>query len=347
MDSGDRSGERYDKKNSPHCDMKGLEISKLYFEAYGRAMLEGFKDLEPFIAVGLIGSGSECLGYDDDVSKDHDFEPGFCIFIPGEDIVSRRDEFLLQRAYDKLPKEFMGCSRSIMAPAGGRRHGVLRIDEFIERRTGVERFIFGDGSEGADQGLADAQPVNPLSNEQWLNLPEEYLLEAVNGEVFYDNYGQLSAVRAYLSAMPENVRLKKLAGALMMMSQSGCYNYRRCLSHGERGAAQLAVNEFVERAVHAVYLLNRSYMPYYKWWLRGMRELPVLGSLSDTLEAMLLDPLGPMEFRIESVISAVTKELAAQGLSDAEGDEPEKHAQSVNEKISDIFLRNADLLIAE
>ena len=74
--------------------MKGLEISKAFFEEYGRPMLmEQFPELMPYLAAGLCGSGSECLGYDDDVSTDHDYEPGFIIFLPGEDVVDRQTAF--------------------------------------------------------------------------------------------------------------------------------------------------------------------------------------------------------------------------------------------------------------
>ena len=62
--------------------MKGLELSKKYYLEFGKPMLERtFADPLPHIAVGLVGSGSECLGFDDEISTDHDFEPGFCIFI--------------------------------------------------------------------------------------------------------------------------------------------------------------------------------------------------------------------------------------------------------------------------
>ena len=65
--------------------MKGLELSRKYFKAFGEPMLErDFPDLLRLSAVGLCGEGSECLGYDDDISSDHDFEPGFCIFIPDD-----------------------------------------------------------------------------------------------------------------------------------------------------------------------------------------------------------------------------------------------------------------------
>ena len=65
--------------------MNGLELSRGFFEEYGLPMLKAqFPALMPYLAAGLCGSGSECFGFDDDVSRDHDFEPGFCLFLPGQ-----------------------------------------------------------------------------------------------------------------------------------------------------------------------------------------------------------------------------------------------------------------------
>ena len=100
--------------------MNGLELSRAYFEECGLPMLkERFPDLLPFLAAGLTGSGSECFGFDDGVSVDHDFEPGFCLFLPGEDKIDRRRAFELERAYAKLPKAFHGFTRGMMLPVGG------------------------------------------------------------------------------------------------------------------------------------------------------------------------------------------------------------------------------------
>ena len=156
--------------------MKGLEIAQAYYETYGKPMLEEkFPEILPLIAAGLAGSGSECFGYDDEVSRDHDFEPGFCIFLPSEDIVNRRTAFLMERAYAKLPKEFMGLQRSLVNPAGGSRHGVIRTAEFFRAKTG--------------------RPDADLSIQEWLTVPEASLAEAVNGRIFYDGYGEVSRIR--------------------------------------------------------------------------------------------------------------------------------------------------------
>ena len=118
--------------------MRGLELARAYYEAYGAPMLrERFPELLPRVAAGLFGSGSECFGYDDDVSRDHDFEPGFMLLLPGEDAVDRRAAFLLERAYAALPREFMGLRRGLVRPVGGPRRGVLRTADFFAEKTGA------------------------------------------------------------------------------------------------------------------------------------------------------------------------------------------------------------------
>ena len=69
----------------------GLEQARAFYEEYGRPMLrDKFPDDEGRIAVGLVGRGSECFGFDDQISQDHDFEPCFCLLLPGEEVVDRR-----------------------------------------------------------------------------------------------------------------------------------------------------------------------------------------------------------------------------------------------------------------
>ena len=222
--------------------MNGLEISRAFFEEHGRPMLqEQFPDLLPHIAAGFFGSGSECFGYDDEVSRDHDFEPGFTILLPDEDVVDRKAEFALERAYAKLPKEFMGLKRASLAPVGGTRHGVIRLSSFLLEKT----------------GSADGM----LTVGQWLTVPSQSLAEAVNGALFLDGSGEATRIRAALSRYPDDIRKKKLAGHLLLAAQAGQYNYLRCLKHGEGGAAQLAAIEFARHAMSAAFLLNDVYEP--------------------------------------------------------------------------------------
>ena len=308
--------------------MKGLELSRNYYEQFGRPMLEAqFPELLPFLAVGLFGKGSECFGYDDELSRDHDFEPGFCIFLPEEEIVGRRQEFLLERAYAQLPKEFRGVKRAVMLPVGGARHGVLRTAEFFTKTVG--------SANGA------------LTTEQWLTLPEQALAETTNGELFFDNWGEVSRIREQLAFYPEDLRCKRLAGRLLLMAQAGQYNLARCLAHGEPAAAQLAAIEFADSASAAAFLLARRYRPYYKWRFRALRELPRLAGLALPLEQILTTPCDTEKLRqIEAICAAVADEARAQGLAETESGDLERLAYAVNDRVRDPELRNMHVLAA-
>ena len=313
--------------------MNGLELSRGYYETYGKPMLESeFADLLPYLAVGYVGSGSEHYGFDDEVSRDHDFEPGFCIFLPGEDVVDRRSAFLLERAYAKLPKEYEGVKRQAISPVGGNRNGVIRTAEFYQSAVGT--------------------PDGTLSTEGWLQIPDYALAEAVNGVIYFDNYGEFTRIRQFLQAMPDDVRYKRLAGNLLLMAQSGQYNFTRCINHGEPEAAQLACTEFVTAAMKVLFLLNRRYMPYYKWSFRALRQMDGMADFAANLSFLLTgdnadETVAEVKVdTIETVASDVISLLQEQELTEAICGDLEKHAYSVNDRISDSDIRNLHILAA-
>ena len=309
--------------------MKGLELCRKYYEEYGAPMIaEKFPDLKGKIAVGLFGGGSECFGYDDEISRDHDYEPSFIIVLPSETEVSRRDAFLLEREYAKLPDEFMGYKRNKLNPVGGSRRGVIRAEDFLTEKT------------GRADGL--------LSGDEWFSVPEHYLAETVNGEIFFDGSGTFTAVRDYLSAYPKDVKLKKLAGALLLAAQAGQYNYPRMIKRGDTAGAQVCAAEFVRHAMNAAFLIEEKYQPYYKWAFRALSELPEMKTLCDPLEFLLSSYNSPDLARdktekIEFVCSFLANAVAERITGEKESDLG-KLAYAVNDKIADATLRNRSVL---
>ena len=310
--------------------MNGLEISQAYFDEFGMPMLqEKFPELLPVVAAGLFGSGSECFGYDDDVSRDHDFEPGFMLLLPGEGVVNRKQEFALERAYAALPKEFAGLARPLMSPVGGARRGVIRLSDVLVDKT------------GSTDGV--------LTVDQWLSVPSYALAEVVNGAVFFDGSGELTRIRTGLAHYPADIRRKKLAGHLLLAAQAGQYNYLRCIRHGETGAAQLATIAFAQSAMEIIFLLNDAYMPFYKWSFRALRALPKLALDAELLEYLITtdnaDQLAQDKYDvIEGIAADIIDELMGQDLTKANCGDLEKHAYSVNGGIADSNLRNLHIL---
>ena len=306
--------------------MKGLELSEAFYLAHGKSMLErDFPHLLPHIAVGLVGAGSECLGFDDGASHDHDFEPGFCIFLPDEGVIDRETAFRLERAYAALPKEFMGYTRSRLSPTGGARHGVIRRADFLSEKTGT--------------------PDGNLSFRDFLYLPEQALLEATNGALFYDGDGAFTAIRARLASLPLDVRRKKMAGELLLMGQAGEYNLPRSLSRGDTAAAQLCAQEFVKSALHFIFLLNKAYLPYYKWQFRALAELPALSHLSDDLLSLISTPASEKTVaRVKGMADTLREALEDEGISVKANASLEECAYTVNGTVGDHTLRNLHIL---
>ena len=117
----------------------------------------------------------------------------------------------------------------------------------------------------------------------------------------------------------------------------------------ETAAAVLAVGEFVKSALHAAFLLDKHYLPYYKWSFRALKDLPTLSFLHDPLSRLLLldgtaETVREKEGLISDVCKAVTDAVVAQGLSRFEGEAMDGHARAVNDTITDHTLRNLHLL---
>lgn len=304
--------------------MKGLEESEIFYERFGREMIASqFPEYESRIAVGLAGHGSECFGFDDEISRDHDFFPGFCLWLTDEDDAAIG--VALSRAYAALPFPRSGQSRHSALAESSR--GVRRISDFYMRYT---------GSSGA-----------PGEWRQWMALPSHALAEACNGKVFRDDLGMFTRERNIISSgMPEDVRLKKIAARAVEIAQSGQYNYMRCIKHGEAGAAQLAADEFVRSACEMIFLLNHSHAPYYKWVFRAMRNLEQLSRLADALEFILSAEAdaGLKSSVIEDTCAVIIAFLRSEGLSDSRSGYLEQHAFEVTERIENSEIRSMHIM---
>lgn len=305
--------------------MSFLDEARELYESCGKPMLEErFPEYTGRIAVGLAGHGSECFGFDDSISRDHDFEPGFCLWI--DEALDREIGVELSRAYRSLPLRRAG-QRSALAE---KSRGVRVISEFYRRYT---------GSSGV-----------PESWQQWLYLPSYALAEATNGEVWRDDAGVFSAIRHEIACgMPEDVRIKKLAACAVSMAQSGQYNYSRCVRRSEYGAALLAMSEFVKSTAYMIHLINRRHMPYYKWMFRSLDTLPRLGELREALEFLLTaenDEAGSRTKAavVEDVCAALVRELRADGLTCGDWEYMERHGLHMQEHIRNPAIRAEHIL---
>lgn len=312
--------------------MNGLELSEKYYEVYGRKMLETqFPQIIDQTAVGLVGKGSECLGFDDEISMDHDYGPSFCIWLPQE--VYNKYGKQMQAAYDALPQEFMGYAGRVVEEQGQGRVGALCLEDFYREILGRETV--------------------PVTNQEWLDVQEENLATATNGKIFNDWLGQFTKIRENLMKYyPREVWMRRLVQSMAKAAQAGQYNYARAMKRGERITAEIALTEFVKESMRIVYLLNKKYAPYDKWMHRGIKDLAVGAEIGDMLN--LLYTINPVEawegvmpsdyvynlntndgrvLVIEAVCNIIVQELNAQGLSDLQDNFLQNHIQALLKKV--------------
>lgn len=285
--------------------MNGLSLSRSFFEASLPLLRERIPDVMAHAAAGLVGEGSDCLGADDGLSRDHDWGPSFCLWLPDAMLRSECDR--IEQALAALPASFQGHPTRMAPERRMGRVGPLPVKGFYRRFLGMDHV--------------------PSNWREWMSIPEYHLCSCTNGEVFMDEEGEFSAFRKGLLAYyPEDVRRKKIAARCMIMAQAGQYNLPRCLQRGDFTAAMLAAARFAEAALSMTFLLNRRFMPFYKWAGHLCEKLPLLGRrTAAALNTLARTPWDSPEQgmkavdAIEEFCTLVSMELRDQALCNVQG----------------------------
>ena len=261
---------------------KGLAIAREYYEVYGRPMLqEKFPQYLDRIAVGLVGRGSDCFGYDDAASRDHDWGPDFCLWVTEETYAQIGKQ--LEEAYQDLPEEFKGYRRAPHVN-GKNRRGVIVISEFFGELTGAKNYEEID----------------------WGTVLDSSLAAAVNGEIFRDREGAFTAYRnKLLQGYPGNMRFLKIAECGEILAQSAKYNYRRMTRRGDELTAQVMVWKGICYAMRLQHYIENRYPPHDKWLRRSLEETEAGRELSLLLQQLMQEISGRQEEKAQDAIERV------------------------------------------
>ena len=297
----------------------GLAISKRFYDIYMNRIFSGTQVMGYLdqIAVGLVGSGSDCYGFDDTFSRDHDWGPGFCLWLTDAAYEAVGEE--LAASYDRLPKEFEGYKR-LETDRAGQRVGVIRTRDFYISYIGEkawQEFLF----------------TGRIAAETLLQIPEEKLSAVTNGEVWADPTGEFGRIRKYLKqGYQGRALLLKLCQESALFSQCLQYNYQRMLDRGDPVAAGFMLHDGLKHALHLAYTLNGRFAPHDKWLYRGSLELPFVANVPAMVQNILKEAAEGRD------ITLSVEQLADELLTEMELQDFIGSIEWLNPDIGDLYM---------
>jgi hypothetical protein len=258
--------------------MQGIELSRRFYIDIVRPWLSQVAPELPY-AAALGGYGSELLGFDDEVSRDHNWGPRIHIFLSREhfDGHARR---LVADFSSVAPANYLG------EPIGWRSRPHPPADG-PEAAGAIEHGLEFHTLESRLEHHFAVRSVENLSAIQWLGFAEQKLLAFTAGAVFHDADGRLGRARERLAYFPDDVWLYKIACQWGRIAEEQAFVGRTGQVGDDLGSRVIAAR-LVRDVMRMGFLLERRYAPYAKWFGSGFARLPIARSLSPHLEQAVL-----------------------------------------------------------
>jgi len=242
----------------------GLALSRSYFaDLVAPTIRQHLPELR--YAAARLGFGSEVLGLDDEMSRDHDWGLRLQLFVPDAHVTD-----LLSMLDEHLPGQFRGHPVRFGFsgdPAVRLRIDVETVDSFLAERLGFD-------------------PRRGATATDWLSLTGQAVLEIIAGEVFRDDMGELTELREALSWYPQDVWRYVIACDWQRIDQE-LPLMQRAGDRGDDLGSRVIAARLVDTTMHLGFLLCRRWAPYPKWRGTLFTRLPLPSEVAPALSRTL------------------------------------------------------------
>jgi hypothetical protein len=229
----------------------GQELSRRFYVDQVRPLLdETFPGLPHSAA--LLGRGSEVLGFDDEMSRDHNWEPRVVLFLRDDDR-DRHGAALDETLRQRLPATFHDQPTD---------HAIHTLHGYF-----VEQL--------------DVDLDRDIEARDWLTLSEQQLRMVTAGAVYHDDVG-LQAVRDRFAYYPRDVWLYLMAAGWWRVHPEANLMGRAGSVGDELGSALIGA-QLVHDLMRLCFLMERQYAPYSKWFGTSFSRLGCAAELSPIL----------------------------------------------------------------
>lgn len=255
----------------------GAELGARYYAEVVRPLLdEAFPGLPH--AAAHLGDGSDVLGFDTAMSRDHDWGPAVTLFLP--DSVAGQAPAIRAALRRRLPTEFLGHPTRFAPHPSDPGNEVMSAEGTRHRVTTTTVRAFARQQLGWD-------PADPLTPADWLSFPQQQLLSVTAGRVHADGVGELTALRHRLRWYPPDVWRYLLAAGWNRLGQEEHLMGRAGYAGDELGSAVIA-GRLARDLMMLGYLGEQAYAPYPKWFGAGFGRLACARTLGPLLAEMLV-----------------------------------------------------------
>ena len=230
----------------------GAELGRRFYAEAVRPLLDGAFPGLPYAAAHL-GTGSDVLGYDTAMSRDHDWGPAVTLFLP--EASADRAPAIRALLAERLPATFLG-------------HPGSRV-----LTTTLRPWV---------RELLNWDPADPLTVADWLSFPGQLLLALTAGPVHHDGTGELTALRGKLGWYPRDVWRYLLASGWARLGQEE-HLMGRAGHAGDELGSTLIGGRLARDLMALGFLLERRYAPYPKWFGTAFARLEVAPALGPIL----------------------------------------------------------------
>jgi hypothetical protein len=215
-------------------------------------------------AAARLGSGSDVLGLDDEMSRDHDWGLRLTLLVDASlvDDVDRHLATALPETFEGHPARFGTTWKP-----DGHQVEVASPAWFARSRLGID-------------------PPAPSDAVSWLALTGQSVLELTAGAVFVDTDGRLTAIRDALAWYPDDlwryvvaVDWARVGDELQFVGRTG--------ERGDDVGSRVVAARLVRVMMHLGFLLERRWPPYAKWFGDRFTALPRAGAAGPALAAAL------------------------------------------------------------
>jgi hypothetical protein len=234
----------------------GMELCQHFYRQAVRPVLDTHY---PHLAhsAAHLGRGSDVLGFDTHQSRDHHWGPKVTLFLTEADWL-KYSTAINDLLSGELPYQIQGYPTNFrdLHIDGGHMHLIETgpVNHAIQITT-IQRYF---------QEYIGVEPGELIPEIAWLAIPQQRLRTIASGRVFFDGLNQLESARKALNWYPQDVWIYLLANQWRRIDQEEPF-MARCGDVGDELGSRLIAARQVNEIIRLCFLMERQYIPYYKW----------------------------------------------------------------------------------